>query len=94
MAIDFPNTPALNDVFTADNGVNYTWDGTKWVATSATISTMPTGGGTNKVFYENSITITENYTLTTDTNAVSAGPVIVGTGATITIPTGSVWTVV
>lgn len=35
MAINFPNTPELNEEFTA-NGVVYMWDGTKWTAKSST----------------------------------------------------------
>ena len=35
MAINFPNSPTVNQVFTV-NGVNYTWDGTKWVVTAGT----------------------------------------------------------
>jgi hypothetical protein len=31
MAIDFPTSPTLNDVFTVGN-VTYVWDGTKWTA--------------------------------------------------------------
>jgi hypothetical protein len=31
MAIDFPASPTLNDVFTVGN-VTYVWDGTKWTA--------------------------------------------------------------
>ena len=30
MQIDFPNNPVLNEVFAAENGVNYIWDGVKW----------------------------------------------------------------
>ena len=94
MAIDFPNSPSVNDVFTAGNGVKYTWDGTKWTSTSLTAAQMPTGGGADKVFYENNIVVTENYTLNTGTNAISAGPVIINDGVTVTIPNDSVWTVV
>ena len=43
---------------------------------------------------ENDTTITANYTITTGRNALSAGPLTVNTGVTITVPTGSVWTVV
>jgi hypothetical protein len=28
--INFPATPALDDTYLADNGVNYQWDGEKW----------------------------------------------------------------
>ena len=31
MAIDFPNSPVLNQVFNASNGSVYTWNGTVWV---------------------------------------------------------------
>jgi hypothetical protein len=39
-AIDFPNAPALNQLFTASNGITYQWDGTTWVVygTSGVIS--------------------------------------------------------
>ena len=43
---------------------------------------------------ENDTTITADYTITTGRNALSAGPLTVNTGVTITVPTGSVWTVV
>ena len=31
MAIDMPNTPSLGQIELADNGINYQWDGVKWV---------------------------------------------------------------
>jgi hypothetical protein len=39
-------------------------------------------------------TVTTNYTITTDKNAMSAGPVEIDSGATVTIPSGSNWVVV
>ena len=53
-----------------------------------------TGGGTNQVFYENDQTITTNYTITTNKNAISGGPITINNGVTVTIPNNSVWTVV
>jgi hypothetical protein len=55
---------------------------------------MPTGGGGEPVFYENSTTVTANYTITTGQNAMSAGPITVNSGATVTIPSGSTWSIV
>ena len=52
------------------------------------------GGGDDKIFFENGQTVTTSYTITTNKNAVTAGPVEISTGATVTIPTGSTWTVV
>lgn len=45
-------------------------------------------------FYENSNTIDTNYTLATNTNAVTAGPITVNNGITVTISNGSTWTIV
>lgn len=53
-----------------------------------------TGGSTDKVFFENDQTVTTSYTLTTNKNAVTAGPVTVNSGVTVTIPSGSSWVVV
>ena len=53
-----------------------------------------TGGGDNKVFFENDLIISEDYTVTTSKNAGTFGPISIDTGATGTIPSGSVWTVV
>lgn len=42
----------------------------------------------------NSATISENYTIATGDNGMSAGPVAVNSGVTVTVSSGSVWTVV
>lgn len=42
---------------------------------------------------ENCATISDNYTITTGNNAISAGPITVASGVTVTIPSGSVWVV-
>jgi hypothetical protein len=52
------------------------------------------GGGTDQVFFENGQTVTADYTITTNKNATSAGPISIDTGVTVTIPTGSVWVIV
>jgi hypothetical protein len=51
-------------------------------------------GSSDDVFYENGQTVTANYTITTNKNAVTAGPVTVNSGVTVTIPSGSSWVVV
>jgi hypothetical protein len=53
-----------------------------------------TGGGSDRVFYENGQTVTTNYTITNGTNAMSAGPITINSGVTVTVGTGEVWTVV
>jgi hypothetical protein len=41
----------------------------------------------------NSATVTSNYTIATGDNGMSAGPVTVNSGITVTVSSGSVWTV-
>jgi hypothetical protein len=52
------------------------------------------GGGSDRVFYENDQTVTTNYTISTNKNAMSAGPITVNNGITVTVPNGSTWTIV
>ena len=42
----------------------------------------------------NATTISANYTVPTNYNALSAGPVTVNSGVSVTVNSGSVWTVV
>jgi len=53
-----------------------------------------TGGGADEVFIENDQTVTTDYTITTNKNAVSAGTITVNGGVTVTVPSGSRWVVV
>lgn len=42
---------------------------------------------------ENGQTISTNYTMTSGSNGISAGPITIATGVTVTIPTGSNWVI-
>lgn len=53
-----------------------------------------TGGGTDAVFYLNGQTVNNDYTIPTGQNAMSAGPITIADGKTVTVSDGSVWTVV
>ena len=64
---------------------NTTWSG---------IGDQPVGGGTNRVFFENDIVMNANYTITSGKNAMSAGPITVNPGVTLTVPAGSTYTIV
>jgi hypothetical protein len=71
--------------------------GTDTVVTSVNgvvVGGSATGGGTDKVFYENDITITTSYTIGTSKNAMTAGPVTINSGVTVTVPSGSVWSII
>lgn len=54
----------------------------------------PTGGGTNEIFWENDQVVTNDYTITTNKNALTAGPITINNGITVTVPNGSTWTIV
>ena len=53
-----------------------------------------TGGGSDKIFWENGQTVTTNYTITNNKNAMSAGPITINNGIAVTIGTGENWTIV
>ena len=67
-------------------------------------STLPAVSGANLTniaatvasgcIYENSQTISSNYSITSGKNAMSAGPITVASGVTVTVTSGSTWTVV
>ena len=61
---------------TQGSGANPVWDDVPAGA--------PTGGGSDKIFFENGQTVTTAYTLTANYNAVSAGPVAVQANVTVT----------
>lgn len=52
------------------------------------------GTGSNQVFFQNDLTVTGSYTIPTGKNAGTFGPITVNSGVTVTVPSGSVWTVV
>lgn len=66
------------------------YNGTAW----GQLGGGATGGGADTVFVENGQTVTTNYTLSTGKNAMSAGPVTVNSGVTVTIPSGASWVIV
>ena len=58
------------------------------------ISAGATGGGSDEIFYENSQTVTTDYTITSNKNAMSAGPITINNGVSVTVPSGSTYTIV
>ena len=49
--------------------------------------------GANNCLFENNMTITADYTITTGRSASSVGPISVDDGVTVTIPDGSRWVI-
>ena len=55
----------------------------------------PVGGAsTNTVFFENDNSVDVSYTISTDKNAMAAGPIAIKAGVTVTVPSGSFLTIV
>ena len=52
-----------------------------------------TGGGSDKIFWENGQTVTTDYTITNTMNAGTWGPVTINSGVTVTIGDGEYWTI-
>ena len=54
------------------------------------------GGGntTGKVMWEHSYTVAENYEITSGNNAVTAGPITINSGFSVTVPSGSSWAII
>jgi hypothetical protein len=66
------------------------YSGTAW----GSVGGGATGGGSDAIFFENGQTVTASYTITAGNNAMTAGPISINGGVTVTIPSGSVWTIV
>jgi hypothetical protein len=64
----------------------------EWVSGKAAAGAV--GGGTDEIFWENDQTVTTSYSISSGKNAMTAGPVAIGSAVTVTVPAGSVWTVV
>jgi hypothetical protein len=52
------------------------------------------GAGGDQIFFQNDLTVTASYSIPTGKNAGTFGPVTVNSGVTVTVPSGSVWSVV
>jgi hypothetical protein len=76
----------FNSDFTSFEGYN----GSAW----GSIGAGAKGGGNNQVFFENDQNVTNDYTITTGKNAMSAGAITIDTGVTVTVPDGCSWTIV
>jgi hypothetical protein len=52
------------------------------------------GAQAGGVIYENNQSVTANYTISTNKNGFSVGPITVNSGVTVTVPSGSVWVII
>lgn len=75
----------FNTNYSAFEGYN----GTTWTG----IGGGATGGGGDEVFVENGVTVTSDYTLSTNKNAESVGPITIDAGITVTVPSNQRWVI-
>jgi len=70
------------------------YNGTSWGA----VGGGATGGGNDEIFHENDQIVTADYTIgtgsATSKNAGTFGPITVNSGITVTVPSGSTWSIV
>ena len=93
---DVTNIDAIG-IITARAGINVT--GGTITGDGSGLTGLPAGapvGGasTNTVFFENDNSVDVSYTISTDKNAMGAGPVAIKAGVTVTVPSGSFLTIV
>lgn len=86
-----PGTPAAGMFrFNDDSDKFEGYNGTAWGA----VGGGATGAGGDEIFIENGQTVTTNYTITSNKNALSAGSITINSGVTVTVPSGSRWVIV
>ena len=75
---------------------NYGTSGQVLTSNGNDAPTWQDGGGTvaSGCVYENSQTISANYSVTSGKNAMSAGPITIASGVTVTVTSGSTYTIV
>lgn len=66
------------------------YTGSVWAA----VGGGATGGGSDAVFVENDKTVTTNYTISTNRNAMATGPLTINSGVTVSVPSGSRFVVI
>ncbi len=54
----------------------------------------PTGSSGDAIFYNNEKEINNNYTIPSSQNSYTVGPINIASGVTVTVPSGSNWTII
>ena len=66
----------------------------QFLTTDGTTADWANTGAINDVFWENAQTLSTSYSIPANKSAVTAGPVTLGSGVTVTLGTNSRWVVV
>lgn len=90
-----PTSPTTGVEIEADGSALCAWDAT--VGDFIKIAGGgggASGSGGNQIFFLNDLTVTASYTIPTDKNAGTFGPVSIADSVTVTVPSTSVWSIV
>jgi len=91
------STPSAGNMQTGEIAVNltdrvmYTKNGS---GTVVAIGNGATGGGGDQIFVQNGQTVTTSYTIPTNFNAMSTGPITINSAVVVTVPANSVWAII
>ena len=87
MPIDFPSSPTTGQVYTYQDN-SWIYSGTAWDKVEASLAPNTFAIQLNEQL------ISTNYTIAAGYNGVSAGPVTIAAGITVTVASGSSWSIV
>jgi hypothetical protein len=76
--------------FNTNTGQFEGYNGTAW----GSVGGGATGGGGDQIFIQNGQTVTTNYTIPADQNALTTGPIDINAGVTVTVSTGARWVII
>ena len=88
------NSGSAVNLGAGDKDVFCTYSAEKSVYEQADNKINASSGVVSGALFENPTTIATNYTVATGNNALTAGPITVNSGVSVTVPSGSRWVVV
>jgi len=75
--------------FNTDTNSAEIYNGTSF----ASVGGGATGGGSDETFLETDNSVNTSYTLSTNRNAMTVGPLTINSGSTVTVPSGQRWVI-
>ena len=88
------NVVTSTNTFTVGTASYFVSNGNLGIGTSSPIAKIQSSADIASPFFIAPTTITANYTIPTNYNAMTPGPVTVNTSVIVTVPSGSTWTIV
>lgn len=90
--------PGASDLVVGELAINTTDGGVFTKTDGGTVVEVGSSSGEafsiSGAIYENDNSVDANYSITSGKNAMSAGPITISSGVTVTVTSGSTWTVV